>query len=192
MKTLADTKLDIIKSSDKTKVGNATLLQPDIYASNGVIHTVSSLLFPDNFLQLTPEKYLLALNCTKFISLLHSVNLTGLINNTDTKYTILAPADDVLKIFDGPEIPPAGSEELKKLLQYHFIPGHWTPTKLQSGRLLETALKEPGLNGGHQVVPVDVQKDGKKKGEDRTLSFGGAGVIGVPSKWEFMRELLTN
>ncbi|OBZ78881.1 Periostin [Grifola frondosa] len=158
--TIEGPKLEIITSPEdhKVKVSSAELVDRDIYASNGVLHTVSSLLFPPGALQLTPEKYLLALNCSFFVSLLHSVNLTSLVNNTNVQQTILAPRDDVISVFGGGELPDKGSEELKRLLQYHFIPGRWTPKKLQNGMLLETALEEIGLDGGRQ--------------------FGGAGIIG--------------
>jgi len=178
--TLEGTQLDIVVTPDGTKIKDATLVQPDIYASNGVLHLVSSLLFPPDALQLTPEKYLLALNCTRFVSLLHSVDLTDLINNTDSKYTILAPRDDIIAVFDDPEFPKPGTEELRKLLQYHFIPGRWAPNKLKDGSLLQTALEEPGLSGGHQVLSIEVHSEDKKKSSDRAIRFGGAGVIGEP------------
>lgn len=156
----------------------ADLLQPDIYASNGVLHLVSSLLIPEGALILTPEKYLLALNCTSFVSLLHSVNLTTLINSTDAKYTILAPRDDVLSVFGDETLPDKGTDELKRLLQYHFLPGRWRPEDLKNGMLVETALMEPGLDGGRQVLSVDVD-DALK---ERHIRFGGAGTIGDHSK----------
>ncbi|KAJ3516459.1 hypothetical protein NLJ89_g1099 [Agrocybe chaxingu] len=178
--TVKGTKLEFEVTPEGTKIRDAKLTQPDIYASNGVLHLVSSLLLPPDSLKLTPEKYLLALNCTKFVSLLHSAELEHLINDTHSRYTILAPSDDVLSIFEDPEFPEPGSEELKKLLQYHFIPGHWTPNKLKTGSLLETALKEPGLNDDSQVLSVEVQSEDKKKSASKTISFGGAGVIGDP------------
>lgn len=180
MTTLEGTQLDIVVTPDGTKIKNATLVQADIYASNGVLHLVSSLLLPPDALQLTPEKYLLALNCTRFVSFLHSVNLTELINNTDSKYTILAPRDDIIAVFDDPEFPKPGTEELRKMLQYHFIPGRWPPKKLKDGSLLQTALEEPGLSGGRQVLSIEVQSGDKKKLRDRAIKFGGAGVIGEP------------
>ena len=173
------TELNITSSPDGVKVGDAELIHPDIYASNGVVHLVSSLLLPPGTLQLTPQKYLMALNCTKFVSLLDSVNLTNLINDTDTKYTILAPRDDIIAIFDDPAFPPPGSDELKKLLQYHFILGNWTTVNVKHGTLLKTALKEPGLNDMSQVLPVEIHSDDEKTGA-RSIRFGGAGVIGDP------------
>lgn len=174
--TIDGTELQILGSSEQTTVSGASLVEPDIYASNGVLHTVSSLLIPEGFLQLTPEKFLLTLNCTKFVSLIHSVNLTSLINDTDSKYTVLAPADDVISLFGGEDLPEPGTEELKKVLQYHFIPGRWTPKKLQNGMLLETALEEQGLDGGRQVLDIEVTHN--KDEEEKKIRFGGAGTIG--------------
>lgn len=176
--TMDGTTLEIVVSPEKTMISSADLIKPDIYASNGVLHLVSSLLVPPGALQLTPEKYLLALNCTSFVSLLHSVDLTSFINDTDAKYTILAPRDDVLSVFGVEDLPKRGSDALKKLLQYHFIPGRWTPKKLENGMLLETALEEQGLDGGRQVLTIEVNGDHKKKPDERSVTFGGAGVIG--------------
>lgn len=161
----------------KTTVSSATLVEPDIYASNGVVHTVSDLLIPPGAIQPTPEKYLLVLNCTSFVSLLHSVNLTSLVNDTDAHWTILAPRDDVIDVLGDDGLPPPGSDELRKMLQYHFIPGKKTQKKLKSGLLLETALVEPGLDGGRQVLSVDVSDDAEDK---KSIAFGGASIIGEP------------
>ncbi|KAF9462090.1 hypothetical protein BDZ94DRAFT_1290407 [Collybia nuda] len=179
--TIDGTTLEIVVSPEKTMISTANLVQPDIYASNGVLHLVDSLLVPPGALQLTPEKYLLALNCTAFVSLLHSVNLTSYINDTEAKYTILAPKDEVLSIFGEGQLPERGSDELKRLLQYHFIPGRWISDKLKDGMLLETALEEEGLDGGRQVLSVEVSKDEKKPAE-KAFRFGGAGIIGEPFK----------
>jgi solute carrier family 25 carnitine/acylcarnitine transporter 20/29 len=169
--------LDITVSSEGTTISGAKLVQPDVYASNGVLHLVSSLLIPPGALRLTPEKYLLALNCTSFVSLIHSVNLAHLINNTDTQYTILAPKDDVLSLFVH-GLPESGSKDLKRMLEYHFLPGLWKPKKLDNEMLLETELHELGLDDGRQVILVEVNDDEKIDAESRHVTFGGAGVSG--------------
>lgn len=190
--TIDGTKLEIVVSPEKTMVSTASLIKPDVYASNGVLHLVSSLLVPEGALEITPEKYLLALKCAKFVSLLHSTNLTHLINDTGTKYTILAPSDDILTVFGEPELPGPGSEELREMLQYHFLPGRWTPKKLQDGMLLDTALAPPGLNGSRQVLAVEVSAEAETT-EDPTvksITFGGANIIGEHSMYPFTRGLL--
>lgn len=183
--TIDGTTLEIVKTPTKTMVGPSTLLHPDIYASNGVLHLVDSLLITPGALQLTPEKYLLVSNCTSFVTLLHSVNLTSFINTTDpdTKYTILAPRNDVLSLFGGVdgEVPEKGSDELKRMLQYHFLKGHWTPKKLRDGMLVETELMDGGLGEGKQVLPVEV--DGNDENVEGNVRFGGAGTIGEHSRW---------
>ncbi|KAG6862441.1 hypothetical protein C0995_011881 [Termitomyces sp. Mi166 len=179
--TLDGSKLEIKVSPTNITISGANLVEPDILASNGVLHLVDSLLVPPGTLQLTPEKYLLALNCTIFVSLLHSVGLDTLINNTDAKYTILAPSDDVMSLYGDKELPEKGSEELKKLLRYHFLPGNWTLEKLADGMLLETALEEDGLAGRKQVLSVGVSPDVKKLAE-KSIRFAGAKTIGNPIK----------
>jgi solute carrier family 25 carnitine/acylcarnitine transporter 20/29 len=174
--------LEVVVSEGKINVSDAALVQPDIYASNGVLHLVSSLLVPPGALQLTPEKYLLALNCTSFISLIHSVDLAHLINDTETPYTILAPNDDVLSVLQAYGLPKKGSNELKRMLQYHFLPGKWTPKKLVDDMLLESVLREPGLDDGRQVMHIEVNKDEKEDVSSKHIRFGGAGIIGEPSE----------
>ncbi|KAJ3750594.1 carnitine/acyl carnitine carrier [Lentinula detonsa] len=177
--TVDGTTLEIVVHPEKTMVSTAELVQPDIYSSNGVLHLISSLLIPDGALQITPEKYLLALNCSDFVSFIHDAELTFLINDTSSSYTILAPSDDVLSILANGELPEPGSEEMKKLLRYHFIPGKLNSKKLHSGMLIETALQEPGLGGSRQVLRVEVDENQKDEAW-KWLRFGGAKVLREP------------
>ena len=169
-------------------MSNASLVEPDIYASNGVLHTVSSLLIPPGAFTITPEKYLLTLNCTSFVSKLHSVDLTGLVNNTDVEYTILAPTDEVLELFgdDDEGFPKDGSDELKRVLSYHFLPGKLTRKKLKDRMLLETVLEEIGLKGGHQVLEVQVSDVGKDS-KGKSIAFGGATALREPCESHIVR-----
>jgi solute carrier family 25 carnitine/acylcarnitine transporter 20/29 len=162
-------------------VGSAKIVEADIYASNGVLHLVDDLLIPDGALKLTLEKYLLALNCTKLVSLIHSVNATYLINGTTSNETrtILAMSDDVLSQNTGDDLPEPGSDDLKRLLEYHFLPERWTPNILKDGMLLRTELREKGLNGSQQVLPVEVElsKKAKKDSDLDSVRFGGTSTL---------------
>ncbi|KAH9064342.1 hypothetical protein EDB87DRAFT_1680985 [Lactarius vividus] len=176
--TLDGRELNVVTLSDKVMVSEAELVEPDIYASNGVLHTISSLLIPEGALQLTPEKFLLTLNCTNFVSMVHSVNLTHLINDTNAHYTILAPQDDVFTAYGDEELPKKGSDDLKRLLKYHFLPGRWTPKTLKDGLLIETELDEPGLAGKAQVLQASITGRSKEQAEVvPSISFGGAATI---------------
>ncbi|GAA5963846.1 hypothetical protein JCM3765_004038 [Sporobolomyces pararoseus] len=79
IKTSRNGTLEIENSEQGIKVNQTLIEQGDILASNGVLHTLPSLLLPSGSLALTAEKYLLALNCSKFVELLHSVNLSHLV-----------------------------------------------------------------------------------------------------------------
>ncbi|GAA6019042.1 hypothetical protein JCM11491_002499 [Sporobolomyces phaffii] len=83
---------------------NGTAIESgDILASNGVLHTVPSLLLPSGggSLALTAEKYLLALDCTKFVGLLHSVNLSHYVEIPSKKQdSNTAPLPDPLPHLD--------------------------------------------------------------------------------------------
>jgi hypothetical protein len=152
-----------------------------------VLHTIPSLLLPDGSIQLTAEKYLLALNATKFVSLLRSVNLSHYVQvpsgqttylpttlgaSSPEGYTILAPRDDIIDAFvatsvhaNGEDVsmqtglPPAGSKALKEILEYHIVPGRWTTEDLEDGVLLGTELRPEALGGQRQRIPVSVQRN---------------------------------
>ena len=109
--------------------------------------------------------------------------MTALISDPAATYTILAPRDDVLSITGGDGLPEKGTVELKKALQYHFIPGKWKSQKLKDGLLLETELVEEGLAGGRQVLEVGISTKKDLNGDKtrKDLYFAGAGVVGDPS-----------
>ncbi|KDN41489.1 hypothetical protein RSAG8_07439, partial [Rhizoctonia solani AG-8 WAC10335] len=101
--SLTDSKLQLTTHSDGTTVvndGTATVLQKDVYASNGVLHTLDSLLVPPGspLFQATAEKWLLALNASVFVGMIREAGLDSYVNGTGKhkEWTILAPADDVL------------------------------------------------------------------------------------------------
>jgi solute carrier family 25 carnitine/acylcarnitine transporter 20/29 len=68
------------------------------------------------------------------------------------------------------------------MLQYHFLPGKWTPKKLVDDMLLESVLREPGLDDGRQVMHIEVNNDEKEDVSSKHIRFGGAGIIGEPSE----------
>ena len=167
----------------------------DVYASNGVLHTVSSLLLNPNIFQLNAEKYLLALNATSFVSLLRAANMSHYVDDEhDGKsWTILAPRDDIFS--EGNRRSSASAilsdfvnglhverDQLETVLKYHIIPGRLLPKDLEDGSLIGTELREAGLSDGRQKIPVAI--NGKTKTDvtspwsgNGEISFGGATVI---------------
>lgn len=167
-------------------VNGSSVLTPNVLASNGVMHVVDKLLLPYGSLALTPEKYLLALNATRFVSLFRTAGLSHLLQasphnpNNNASYTILATKDDILERYESQPwqtLPPEGSKEMKETLQYHILEGRWSKKQLKDGALLKTMLQTEELGGNHQRIPVSVTS---KKAADGDIGFGNAGVISEP------------
>lgn len=174
--------------------GSSTILAGNILASNGVLHVISSLLLPHGSLALTPEKYLLALNATRFVSLFRENGLSHLLqsspyNETNNgSYTILAARDDILdRMLASPfsALPPAGSRELSETLQYHVLQGKYTQEDLRDGQLLRTMLTPPELARQPQRLAVSVShgkgdKETEARHKEGEIAFGDARVIAEP------------
>jgi solute carrier family 25 carnitine/acylcarnitine transporter 20/29 len=200
VQSLTDSTLQLTTHSNGTttlNAGSATVLQKDVYASNGVLHTIDTLLIPPGapLFKATAEKWLLALNATVFVGMLREAGLTDYVNGTGDgkEWTILAPADDVLNDIvrkrdlhglDGIK------EELRTLLRYHIIPGILKPEDLVDGQLVGTELRPDSLKGGRMRLKVDVvggkkgvkgaEVKGTGGGGNGDLAFGGANVIAEP------------
>lgn len=204
--------LEIEAPPNGSLIVNGTEAQAiDIFASNGVIHIMPSLLIPDNFTLLnSAEKVLLSLNATRFVSLLRTANLSTTYagekgSAADQPWTILAPSDDVLNKWGsgGPSLPgivssldDAGSSPLAELLKYHVIPQRLLPGDIKDGMLIGTELRPDSLSGGRQRLRADVSDrfDRDREGWDTIdageIRFDGASVIGKPGKSSRLGKIL--
>lgn len=197
--------------------GTASIVTKDIYASNGVIHTVDSLLVPPGspLFKATAEKWLLALNATVFVGMLREAGLSSYVDGSegDKKWTILAPSDDVLvdlttrwtqakdlqKRSEGVSASQKGSirnvlnsirEELRTLLRYHIIPGILETEDLVDGQLVGTELRPDSLRGERMRLKVDVVGSSKIHAMGNgDLAFGGANVIAEPGTLAFFAHV---
>ncbi len=157
------------------------MIQGDIYAANGVLHIVSSLLIQPDAFQINAEKYLLTLNATSFVSLLRSTNLSHYVDDEHDgqNWTILAPRDDAMSW-----TPSLSPETLSNVLKYHFIPGKILPEELIDGSLVGTELREKGMSGDRQRIPVTVspQQAGVSRDANGEVGFANARVVSTPGK----------
>ncbi|ORY29154.1 FAS1 domain-containing protein [Naematelia encephala] len=199
-----------VSSNSSLMINGTEASTIDIFASNGVVHIVPTLLVPDNFTLLNSnEKVLLSLNATRFVSLLRSANLSHTYvgerdnDNKEEPWTILAPTDEALDAMDrwgghGPPLPVWTDEvqerlvepfkdpsPLAALLQYHILPGRLLPGDVRDGMLLGTELRTAALGGARQRLRVDVseQFDGTKEDVGiGEIRFDSATVLGKPVK----------
>ncbi|UZJ55029.1 hypothetical protein CBS101457_004349 [Exobasidium rhododendri] len=87
-------------------VAKARVVEEDVLIENGVIHIIDNLLLPFGDLGLSVEKTLLALNASRFVSLVHMAGLESYINvdphdNDDPDHrvqpwTFMVPRDDAI------------------------------------------------------------------------------------------------
>lgn len=163
-----------------------------ISPSVGVLHTVPHLLLPSGSLALTAEKYLIALNATRFVSLLRSVNLSHYVqiptdqpsNLKKLSYTILAPKDEVLTSSSAGSnwrwwnsLPEPGSQALKEVLEYHILNNKWTTEKFKDGMLIGTELRSEGLKGGRQQLAISVHSSGDDDEDNFIITGEGFGKV---------------
>ncbi|KZO90215.1 hypothetical protein CALVIDRAFT_531595 [Calocera viscosa TUFC12733] len=179
-KTAEGSDITITREGDEVKVNGVPLEDRDIYASNGVLHTLPTLLLPTERLALTPEKTLVALNATAFVRMLHSANLTHYINGSGASkgqnYTILAMRDDDIARHDtdppeddDPDTPGNRNRTLAKRAAYHVLSGKLHSEDLKDGMLVKTELREEGLGYNKQMLKVGVANGGLTWGDARTL-----------------------
>lgn len=185
--------LDVQIKAGEMSINGTHVTTPDIFASNGVVHTIDTLLLPPDFKLLnSPEKLLLSLNATRFVSLLRLANLseTYTARHSERAYTFLAPTDEVLERMErwvtrdwDLAVTAVGQEAqvmdvLKEQILYHILPGKLSLKELKDGALLETELKAEGLGAGRQRIKVDV---GPHEDGSDVLSIGdikiGDGVL---------------
>ncbi|GAA6058838.1 hypothetical protein JCM10212_002782 [Sporobolomyces blumeae] len=100
--TLRNGTLEVAADGDVVKVNGTRVETGDVLAKNGVLHTVPSLLLPSGSLSLTAEKYLIALNATRFVSLLRSVNLSHYVQIPTDESTVVPVK---LPTFESKQLP---------------------------------------------------------------------------------------
>jgi len=163
--------------------------QPDSFASNGVLHRAPSLLLPPHFKLLnSPEKVMLSLNASRFVSLLRQTGLSDNFtstNHVNGKRTFLVPTDDVLEGTAQWLLSTMGGAKIKDTLKYHILPGLHTPVDLVNGDLLPTELRSMRLGGAQQRLRVRLsqemrQGETESPGPPSDISFGDAYVTAEP------------
>lgn len=192
-------------------VEGGTVVGEDILIENGVVHIVDSLLLPFGDLNLSVEKTLLALNASRFVSLMHRAGLQRYIDasphdNDDPDHqaepwTFLVPRDDSVEEwwrdqqddivyhlnkwgYTKDEEDIANGTKLVDLLKYHIAPRQFTLDNLTDSMLIGTELRDWRLKEARQKVAVEVQgtSSGNPADGSGEVGFGDASVIATPVK----------
>jgi uncharacterized surface protein with fasciclin (FAS1) repeats len=112
----------VVSSSDGVMINQAEVIQPDVMASNGVIHVVDSVLLPPS-----GDIVEVASNAGSFNTLVTAVEAAGLVETLQGEgpFTVFAPTDEAFRKLPEGTIPALleDPETLAQILTYHVVPG---------------------------------------------------------------------
>ncbi len=155
-KTLQGGRLAIAESGRGIAVDEATVLQADVTARNGVIHVIDRVLTPPK-----PGVLGVAEKAGSFSTLLAAIQAAKLedVLSGDGPITVFAPTDEAFAKLP-PErlqalLKPANRHQLRELLKYHVAEGKITARQAAaagSAKTLQGGKVEVGIEGGRLVI----------------------------------------
>ncbi|WP_445664008.1 fasciclin domain-containing protein [Fodinibius sp. AD559] len=134
VETFAGEDLFITTGGNVVVNGNATVVNADIEASNGTIHAIDQVLFPDAYLDVVGiivKRY----GLQSLEDAVLSENLASALQ-ADGPFTVFAPTNAAFSNAD------LGDQSLADVLQYHVIPSEVLSDDLQATQTVETLQGE--------------------------------------------------
>ncbi|NME72493.1 fasciclin domain-containing protein [Flammeovirga aprica] len=170
VETLAETELMVKIEGSSVMIGDATVVQADVNAFNGVVHAIDKVLIPAEEL----ETILSIASSDDFTSLataLTTANLADMFGKTDKMYTVFAPDNmaftSLLAATNGiSSFDDLSMEALEILLGHHVVEGKVMAMDLKDGQMVNTLagtkleVKIMGTDvmiGGVKVKQADVE-----------------------------------
>jgi uncharacterized surface protein with fasciclin (FAS1) repeats len=183
--TIHDMKRGISVSTTLLWTENANIVEADMMATNGVVHTIDTVLFP-TFVEvdvLALGKYYHN-DFQILTTLLESIGLVGI----RSEFTLFAPTDAAFKALGKKELDELrnNSTKLRKLLVNHVVFGVQPSVYFTDGLIL-TSLGGRNItitiSGMHDMVTTDIVPTMPdrmvkfKKGQDSPLQVNGVSVL---------------
>ncbi len=113
---------------------NATVVNADVEASNGVIHAIDQVLLPDGYLDvvgLVSKRY----NLQSLEDAVISAGLAETLQNKEASYTVFAPSNAA---FSEVDLSGLSEQEIQDILTYHVLPNEVLSGDLQAAQIVET------------------------------------------------------
>ncbi len=152
-----------VSAGDEVRVGGALVVQPDIAASNGLVHVIDSVILPP---AATPDLVDAAVAAGSFRTLVAAVQAAGLEEALRGKgpFTVFAPTDEAFAKLD-PKLlksllQPENKAKLTAILTYHVVPGRVLARDAVTAGAAET------LQGGKVRISI---ADGRLQVQDANL-----------------------
>lgn len=124
---------------------NASVIQADLEATNGVIHVINEVLFPDRFLDVvgvTAKRYTLE---TLESAVVSADLVATLQQESQDGFTVFAPTNEAFDLIT----IPADQQQLQEILTYHVIPAKVLSGDLQAFQSVTT------VNGKQLTIEVN-------------------------------------
>jgi transforming growth factor-beta-induced protein len=164
-KTLAGRSLPISVAGTTVKVGTATVVTPDVMASNGVIHVIDSVLIPPAAAAAPKNVVKTAVAAGQFKTLASLLAKAGLARTLQAKgpFTVFAPTDAAFAKVPKTTLAALAKNKakLRAVLLYHVVKGKVPAAKVATLRSVKT------LNGKQLAVRATGGK----------VTVGGARVV---------------
>jgi transforming growth factor-beta-induced protein len=129
VETLAGRSVLVTKDGDKLKVNNATVIIADVFATNGIIHAIDSVLLPPSDLVDIVDTAINNGNFKTLVIALQAADLVPALKGTGP-FTVFAPTDAAFaKLPPGTVenlLKPEHKRELIEILLYHVVPRNLT------------------------------------------------------------------
>jgi len=141
-------------TSDVVLNNQIKLIDSNILAENGVVHTIDQVLIPDEF-QFVLKKALIGMNATIFVQYLEEYDLDHFISNAKNNLTVFAPTNDAFESVR--DSLPNRTNSFKELLRYHILKGPKMLGEFEDGELVNTYLFSPSI-GAFQKSKISVKQ----------------------------------
>lgn len=146
----------VTKDGNKLKVDDATVIIPDVFATNGIIHAIDTVLIP-------PAKDIVdvAVDNGNFKVLVQALTAAGLVPalKSPGPFTVFAPTDAAFaKLPPGTItdlLKPENKQLLIKILTYHVVAGNYTAASIIA---LNPPVRIPTLAGQSVLVTLNGNK----------------------------------
>lgn len=149
-------------TNNTVMINDATVITPNVVASNGVVHIINKVLIPKDFTAPDIPKLATTANLTTLVTALTAANLVTAVS--DGPLTVFAPTNEAFaKLPDGvlqKLLEPANIKDLQQVLTYHVHSGEVLSKDLKNGEKV-TTLEKMDLNV--TISDSEVQLNGKAK-----------------------------
>jgi uncharacterized surface protein with fasciclin (FAS1) repeats len=134
VEAFAGGELFITADADVVVNDNATVVNADVEASNGVIHAIDQVLLPDAYLDVVgiiAKRY----GLQSLEDAVVGAGLAGTLQDEQASYTVFAPSNAA---FSKVDLSGLSEQEIQDILTYHVLPNEVLSGDLQPAQVVQT------------------------------------------------------